>query len=247
MMTMTEEMYKEQLERQYLDLNNVDKFVVDNYEKFLRGLCLDNIVMEGNIKNYTQTGIIKKLNYICTSKRMRKNTYRKLVNNDYENIPDKERITVYTIKPKEQIPDIYNIIEYIKYNNINTEELNKNNEIDKNKEEEINNQNDEENKLSDESEEDDIITKNKRAEEEIIINNEMLFRYGVKTKWLKQLGIKYSPEFLDYWFHKKTFTCNSKYGKTLPEKYKNLGINENIYKDDFKKKTITLYRLSYLP
>ena len=231
-------------EEMYNNLNDVDKFVVNNYDKFERGLCLDNIVMEGNIKNYTQTGIIKILHYSCTSKRMKRNTYRKIVNNDYENIPDKTLITVYTIKPKEQIPDLWNIIEYIKDNNINTEELNKN------KEEEINNQtkssNNNENRTDDESIE-DIITKNKRREEEIIINNEMLFRYGVKTKWLNQLGIKYSREFLDYWFHTKRIRCDSKYGKTLPEKYKNLGIKEEIFADDFKKKYIKLYRLSYLP
>ena len=215
---MTEEIYN--------NLNSVDKFVVDNYDKFKRGLALDNI----SIKNHSQTDIIKKLNYTCTAKRMTQNAYRKLVNNNYETIPDKQRFSVYTIKPKEQIPDIYNIIEYIKENNINTEELNKNKD-ENNDDESI----------------EDIITKNKRAEEDIITKNEMLFRYGVKTKWLNQLGIKYSREFLDYWFHTKRIRCDSKYGKTLPEKYKNLGIKEEIYAEDFKKKYIKLYRLSYLP
>ena len=215
---MTEEIYN--------NLNSVDKFVVDNYDKFKRGLALDNI----SIKNHSQTDIIKKLNYTCTAKRMTQNAYRKLVNNNYETIPDKQRFSVYTIKPKEQIPDIYNIIEYIKENNINTEELNKNKD-ENNDDESI----------------EDIITKNKRAEEDIITKNEMLFRYGVKTKWLNQLGIKYSREFLDYWFHTKRIRCDSKYGKTLPEKYKNLGIKEDIYAEDFKKKYIKLYRLSYLP
>ena len=219
---MTEEMYKEQLERQYLDLNNIDKFVVNNYDKFLRGLCLDNIIMEGNIKNYSKTGIIKNLNYICTSKRMRINTYRKIVNNNDEYIPDKTVITVYKIKPKEQIPDLYNIIEYIKGNNINIEELVKNN-----------NENNADEK---ETEEEDIITK-----------NEMLFRYGVKTKWLKQLGINISREFFYCWFRKKTVKCNSEYGKTLQEKYKKLGIKEEIFAEDFRKKKITLYYILRLP
>ena len=118
--------YNEQLERQYLDLNSVDRYIVDNYEKFERGLALDNISISG----YSQTGIIKKLNYICTSKRMRQNEYRKLVNNKHEYIPDKQRFSVYTIKPKEQIPDLWNIIKYIQYKNKQEENNNENNEED---------------------------------------------------------------------------------------------------------------------
>ena len=116
--------YNEQLERQYLDLNNVDKYVVDNYEKFERGLALDNISITG----YSQPGIIKKLNYTCTAKRMTRNAYEKLVNNKYECIPDKQRFSVYTIKPKEQIPDLWNIIKYIQYKNKQENDEENNNE-----------------------------------------------------------------------------------------------------------------------
>ena len=202
-------------EEMYNCLDDIDKYVVDNYEKFVRGLALDNIIIPG----YSQKGIAMKIKDICTAKRMRINTYRKIVNNNDETIPDKSRVTVYFLKPKEHMSIVlYNIIEE------------KNNS--KNKEEITNLQNIP--KICNESVED------------IIYNNTTLFITGVKRKWLLELGI-YNPRLFEGWFYKRTFRCKSKNARNIQETYKELGINENIYKDDFMKKKITLYCLLYIP
>ena len=104
--------FNEQLERQYNDLNAVDRFVVDNVDKFKLGLAIDDIHIEG----YKQTGIAKKLIPICTKERMTRLKYQTLINENqgiYGNvIYEKERPTVYRLKGKNEIPDLFAIIEY---------------------------------------------------------------------------------------------------------------------------------------
>ena len=102
--------YNEQLERQYNDLNKVDRYIVDHADDFIRGIGLEDI---DRIEGYKQTGIAKKLSQSCHVKRMRRNQYKKLIGNEPTNCT-KEQVSVYTLKPREQIPSLYNIIEYIK-------------------------------------------------------------------------------------------------------------------------------------
>ena len=91
--------YNEQLERQYADLNAVDKYVVDHYKIFVDGMTsedIENIHIEG----YKTAGIQKKLNNICDVVRKRMNG---------------KRLMVYTLKPREQMKDLWDIIDYRNY------------------------------------------------------------------------------------------------------------------------------------
>ena len=89
--------YNEQLERQYADLNTVEKYVVDNYEDFVKGVPTFDLP---NLQGYTIQGIQRKLNILC-------NVVRKQI--------DGNRVRIYTLKDKTQNPDLWNIIEYIHY------------------------------------------------------------------------------------------------------------------------------------
>ena len=122
--------YNEQLERQYLDLNAVDRYIVDNYYEFLYGIPLEDIKVNG----YKSTGLARKLNSICNVKRIRVSQFGKIVlehstiyGGDLvakyvdsidvkKEIDGKKQIRIYTLKSKEQIPDLYAIIDYKLYN-----------------------------------------------------------------------------------------------------------------------------------
>ena len=104
------EIEETQLERQYLDLNAVDRYVVDNYKRFLIGVSLDLIHIDG----YKSNGIAKKLQSTCNVVRMRKKKYEDLFG--WCGI-EQDQVRVYTLKPKNQIPDLYAIIEYKNYQN----------------------------------------------------------------------------------------------------------------------------------
>ena len=93
-----------------MGLNAVDKYVVDNYERFVKGICLEQIYVEG----YKSTGIARKLNAVCNVKRIAAKQFQAFDDDDF--VPTTNRIRVYTLKPKEQIPDLYKIIEYIEFN-----------------------------------------------------------------------------------------------------------------------------------
>ena len=93
----TQTIYNEQLERQYMDLNAVERYVVDNYEKFNEpeGMSLDYISIDG----YKKIGISRKLTPICN---------RICVDTDSHKYN-------YKLKSKSEIPDLYSIIEYKNY------------------------------------------------------------------------------------------------------------------------------------
>ena len=109
--------HNEQLDRQYNSLNLVDKYVVDYYEYFVYGMPLNEIVIPG----YKSTGIAKALQATCNVKRLREKQMQEIIlaHDDvykmFHNAPA-GRCTVYVLKSKEEIPDLYNIIEYIQYN-----------------------------------------------------------------------------------------------------------------------------------
>ena len=98
----TETDYNEQLERQYADLGVVDKFVVDHYKVFQKGASTDYLQDHiGYFTGYKLAGVQKKLNALCER------------NRPYIN---GKRVSVYKLKDKKQIEDLYNIIKYIHYN-----------------------------------------------------------------------------------------------------------------------------------
>ena len=96
-------------------MNAVDRFVVDNYKMFELGLALEDIRIEG----YKPTGLSKKLISTCDRVRVRKNKYQKLINDNpdiYGSIYcQSEKVTLFKLKSKEQIPDLHAIIEYRAY------------------------------------------------------------------------------------------------------------------------------------
>ena len=131
----TQTNYNEQLERQYTDLTAVESFVVDNYQFFLIGYPVDFIRLEG----YKQKGISTKLQSICEEPKRIRTTSKeaKRMQEEYDKLPNphnikidiydainEKRIRVYKLKPCEQIPDLYNIIDYKKYQDKYDEEHN---------------------------------------------------------------------------------------------------------------------------
>ena len=78
---------------------------------------------EGGIASYKATGIAKKLRATCTFERMTTNKYlRTIVANDHCGIIYEKQVTVYRLRPKEQIQDLYAIIEYKEHQNASSEE-----------------------------------------------------------------------------------------------------------------------------
>ena len=119
----TKTIYNEQLERQYEGLDGVNKFVVDRYQWFEIGFPIDKICIEG----YKTTGIAKKLKSICDEPvRLRINSKKaKELQDKYISIDDvtpnvysefeTTQTRFYKLKSREQIPDLYNIIDYKKF------------------------------------------------------------------------------------------------------------------------------------
>ena len=153
----------QKISQPHFDLNAVDKYVVDNYERFVKGICLEQIHIEG----YKSTGIAKKLNAICNVERITAKQYKQEYGEEF--VPTAKRIRVYTLKPKGEIPDFYKVLEEY-YNKTFEEEL----EPDVPQEEVHDN-------MSEKEEQDDLAT--------TIIKNKELFKLGIKRSWLKKLGI----------------------------------------------------------
>ena len=89
--------YNEQLERQYLDLNIVDRYVVDNYNKFVEGCRADELP---TLNGYTKQGIQRKLTSVCEVERRRFGG---------------EKVRVYKLKDEKELPDLWAIIKYQNY------------------------------------------------------------------------------------------------------------------------------------
>ena len=119
----TQTQYNEQLERQYTDLNAVEGFVVDNYQYFLIGYPVDFIRLEG----YKQKGISTKLQSLCEEPKRIRTTSKeaKRIQEEYNKLPNphginttiydalsSKQIRVYKLKVREEIPDLFNIIDY---------------------------------------------------------------------------------------------------------------------------------------
>ena len=106
--------YNENIERQYDDLNAVDNYVVNHSRLFKRGIAFSEIP---NIESYKRDGIAKKLRAICDVMRMTTRKYiQTIALTDHGSIYEFQ-VKVYTLKPQEQIPDLYAIIEYKEFQN----------------------------------------------------------------------------------------------------------------------------------
>ena len=104
--------YNEQLERQYADCSAIDRYVIDHYKDFVNGIDTDYIRTNMNrLPTHTVNSVSRALNTICNKKRIRKNG---------------KQIMVYQLKPKEQIQDLYNIINYREFNGLIEEEKKEN-------------------------------------------------------------------------------------------------------------------------
>lgn len=112
--------YNEQLERQYNDLDKLQKLVVDEYKMFVDGISTKDI-NRLNLIGYTDRGIIKKLNQLCDVKRI---TIKGV------------KTTTYKLKGEDQNPDLWNIIKYKHYGEEETNETEDNQPIKINNDEE---------------------------------------------------------------------------------------------------------------
>ena len=107
--------YNENLERQYEDLNAIDKYVVDHAKLFKRGISLEEI---DNIGSYKRDGIAKKLRATCVCVRMSAKKYIETIAHDDHDSIYKEKVHVFSLKPAEQIPDLYAIVAYKEHQEI---------------------------------------------------------------------------------------------------------------------------------
>ena len=92
--------------------------MVDHYKLFRRGIALEEI--EG-IASYKKEGIAKKLRATCTCERMRVKKYIETIAHDDHRSIYGEKVRVFTLKPQEQIPDLYAIIQYKEFQEMNLE------------------------------------------------------------------------------------------------------------------------------
>ncbi|KAA6329847.1 MAG: hypothetical protein EZS28_053569, partial [Streblomastix strix] len=118
----TNVVYNEQLERQYTGLNQVDRFVVDNFPVFEIGVPIEGI----KIDKYQTTGLAIKLKSSCDFVRARKQKfikeyyiknkviYDKYIKIDLNSLP--EQVRLYSIKQEDQCRDLMNIIKYKQFN-----------------------------------------------------------------------------------------------------------------------------------
>ena len=95
--------YNEQLDRQYTDCSVIDRYVIDNYKDFVEGVDTDYIKHYMNIQSHSINSISRALNSICDKKRVRRNG---------------KQIMEYRLKEREQIQDLYNIIDYREFNGL---------------------------------------------------------------------------------------------------------------------------------
>ncbi|KAA6368563.1 MAG: hypothetical protein EZS28_035911 [Streblomastix strix] len=118
----TDVVYNEQLERQYAGLNQVDRFVVDNFPIFEIGFPIEGI----KIDKYQTTGLAIKLKSSCDFVRARKQKfirefynknkviYDKYIKIDLNSLP--EQVRLYAIKQEDQCKNLMNIIKYKQLN-----------------------------------------------------------------------------------------------------------------------------------
>ena len=111
--------FNENLERQYDDLNAVEKYVVNHSQLFRRGIAFNEIP---SIESPKRDGIAKKPRAICDVVRMRAKKYIETIAFEDHGSIFENKVMVYTLKPKEQIPDLMAIIEYKEHQNTFLEE-----------------------------------------------------------------------------------------------------------------------------
>lgn len=106
--------YNEHLERYYAALNPVDRYVVDNYKKFQRGIALDCIKIPGYAG---KVSLAKMLMRTCNHTRQRRGAYER--NNYCVTEGTSEKVQVYTLKSRIELSEYWAVIDYM--NNVSDE------------------------------------------------------------------------------------------------------------------------------
>jgi hypothetical protein len=118
--------FNEDLEREYGDLNKIDRLVVDNSKVFEIGVPLERISVlsdQDDVKGNTANGIAKKLNSICTSMRISLKRFEEIqlcYNDAYSHcgirsVIHNPRPMIYILKPRANQQDaMWNIIDYMR-------------------------------------------------------------------------------------------------------------------------------------
>ena len=93
--------------------------MVNHSQLFRRGIAFCEIP---NIESYKRDDIAKKLRAICDVVQMRARKYIETIAFEDHGSIFEDRVRVYTLKPKEQIPDLMAIIDYKEHQNASFEE-----------------------------------------------------------------------------------------------------------------------------
>ena len=93
--------------------------MVNHSQLFRRGIAFCEIP---SIESYKQDGIAKKLRAICDVAKMRTRKYLETIALTDHGTISESQVKVYTLKPKDQIQDLYTIIEYKEFQNASLEE-----------------------------------------------------------------------------------------------------------------------------
>lgn len=100
--------YNEHLERYYTAMNSVDRYVVDNYRLFERGVALDDIDIKGN---WGKVSLGRLLMKTCNHTRVRLISYLNAVQRASK--AKSEKVSVYTIKSRSEIKEYWDVIDYV--------------------------------------------------------------------------------------------------------------------------------------
>lgn len=93
--------YNEQLDRQFTDATPIERYVILHYKDFERGIGMDYINRFMQFSGHTENSVARALNKYCSKKRTQQNHIRQMY---------------YTLKPRVQIQDLYNLIDYKEFN-----------------------------------------------------------------------------------------------------------------------------------
>ena len=93
-------------EQAYSSLNFVERFIVDNYKLFEKGIAIDDIERFEGLKRISIAKILCKE---CDVNRVRLGVYKGMYNDTKATT---EKVRVYKLKPRQEIPDLYEMIDF---------------------------------------------------------------------------------------------------------------------------------------
>jgi hypothetical protein len=105
--------YNEQLDRQYAELSRIDRYVVDNYNELKNGFHLGMI----NIPNCDPHVIGKKIASLSEQPpdRIYKTEPIKKYSLEFAENKKGQRVIIYKLKCREQMKELWNIIDYKRF------------------------------------------------------------------------------------------------------------------------------------